>query len=143
MIKEFLVLVDKGMDMQLYKQITFLWHKAQEDIATIRVIYIYCYHTICHSSGWDSEGGYEPAPPVPEKRFDLEEESTVGAAGQSDTGGGGGGGSLMTTSVTSGTSSSGKGGGGPSSPRSPHLHTRTPSGTAPSPTSPGKVLLPC
>lgn len=75
------------------------------------------------SSRWDSEGGYEPAPPVPEKRFDLEEESTTGTV-PPDSG-------LMTTSITS--SSSAK---GPSSPRSPHLNTRSSmSGSAPSPTS--------
>lgn len=79
------------------------------------------------SSRWDSERGYEPAPPVPEKRFDLEEESTTGTA-PPDSG-------LMTTSVTS--SSSAK---GPSSPRSPHLNTRSSmSGSAPSPTSPHSI----
>nr|XP_045601566.1 serine/arginine repetitive matrix protein 2-like isoform X2 [Procambarus clarkii] len=79
------------------------------------------------SSGWDSEGGYEPAPPVPEKRFDIEEES-VTTAGPPDSG-------LMTTSITS--ASSGK---GPSSPRSPHLNARSSvSGSAPSPTSPHSI----
>ncbi|XP_042239127.1 PHD finger protein rhinoceros-like isoform X2 [Homarus americanus] len=77
------------------------------------------------SSGWDSEGGYEPAPPVPEKRFDLEEETATGPPD----------GGLMTTSVTS--ASSGK---GPSSPRSPHLNTRSSMvGSAPSPTSPHSI----
>ncbi|KAK8735598.1 hypothetical protein OTU49_005452 [Cherax quadricarinatus] len=79
------------------------------------------------SSGWDSEGGYEPAPPVPEKRFDLEEESVSGA-GPPDSG-------LMTTSITS--ASSGK---GPSSPRSPHLNARSSmTGSVPSPTSPHSI----
>ncbi|XP_068239654.1 proline-rich protein 36 [Palaemon carinicauda] len=76
-------------------------------------------------AGWKGEGTYEPAPPVPEKRFDIEEESTQGAA-PVDSG-------LMTTSVTSASSAK-----GPSSPRSPHLTTRssiTP-GSDPSPTSP-------
>ncbi|XP_064117461.1 mucin-2-like isoform X2 [Macrobrachium nipponense] len=76
-------------------------------------------------AGWKGESTYEPAPPVPEKRFDIEEESTQGAT-PAESG-------LMSTSVTSASSAK-----GPSSPRSPHLTTRssiTP-GSEPSPTSP-------
>lgn len=79
---------------------------------------------ILFSSGWDSEATYEAAPPVPEKRFDLEEETALGT-GPSEIG-------LMTTSVTSASSAI-----GPSSPRSPHLSARASmTGSAPSPTSP-------
>lgn len=75
------------------------------------------------SPGWSSEGGYEPAPPVPEKRFDLEEEKTQGAAAPDH---------MMSSSVTSASSEK-----GPASPRSPHLSARpAASGSTPSPTSP-------
>ena len=75
------------------------------------------------SPGWSSEGGYEPAPPVPEKRFDLEEEKTQGAAAPDH---------MMSSSVTSASSEK-----GPASPRSPHLSAQpAASGSTPSPTSP-------
>lgn len=85
--------------------------------------------TLC-SSGWDSEATYEAAPPVPEKRFDLEEETAVGSGPPADSIVGGGG--LMTTSVTSASSAL-----GPSSPRSPLLSARVSmTSSAHSPTSP-------
>ncbi|XP_037780407.1 flocculation protein FLO11-like [Penaeus monodon] len=82
------------------------------------------------NSGWDSEATYEAAPPVPEKRFDLEEETAVGSGPPADSIVGGGG--LMTTSVTSASSAL-----GPSSPRSPLLSARVSmTSSAHSPTSP-------
>lgn len=82
------------------------------------------------NSGWDTEATYEAAPPVPEKRFDLEEETAVGSGPPADSIVGGGG--LMTTSVTSASSAL-----GPSSPRSPLLSARVSmTSSAHSPTSP-------
>ncbi|KAK7082917.1 hypothetical protein SK128_011439 [Halocaridina rubra] len=76
------------------------------------------------SPGWKSESAYEPAPPVPEKRFDIEEDSAQASAPPE-------GGGLMSTSMISGSSAK-----GPSSPRSPHLNTRSSmAGSDASPTS--------